>query len=117
MITRKRRLPIAALVLLAGFVTSPASALTQSEIQKLLASDGLSGDEFGRAVALDGDTAVIGTFAGAIMGELSGDESTTVRDTLKPATGATIGRILGTLSKLPIAMAIWAALTTAAFWP
>ncbi len=61
--------------------------------------------------------AVIGTFAGAILGELSAAPSATVRDSLKPATGATVGRILGTLSKLPIAMAIWAALTIAAFWP
>lgn len=61
--------------------------------------------------------AVIGTFAGAIFGELSGDANATVRSSLKPASGATIGRILGTLAKLPIAMAIWASLTIAALWP
>jgi uncharacterized protein YqgC (DUF456 family) len=61
--------------------------------------------------------AVIGTFIGAIVGELGAPEPPTVRDSIKPATGATIGRILGTLSKLPIAVAIWCALTVAAFWP
>ena len=34
--------------------------LTLNEAQKLLASDGMGGDEFGYTVALDGDTAVIG---------------------------------------------------------
>ncbi|UCD75224.1 MAG: DUF456 domain-containing protein [Phycisphaerales bacterium] len=69
--------------------------------------------------------AAIGTFAGAIIGELSapptevdGETTTaTVRGSLKPATGATIGRVLGTLSKLPIAIIIWLVLTIAAFWP
>lgn len=60
--------------------------------------------------------AVIGTFAGAIVGELSAEQAT-LRGSLKPATGATIGRILGTLSKLPIVFAIWFVLAVAAWWP
>ncbi len=60
--------------------------------------------------------AVIGTFVGAVIGERSAPEAT-LRSTLRPATGATIGRILGTLSKIPIAIAVWLALSIAAFWP
>lgn len=61
--------------------------------------------------------AVIGTFLGAIAGELSGPEGKRLQQTFRPATGATIGRILGTLSKVPIAVAVWIALSVAAFWP
>ena len=50
----------AALALLAGAITSPAWAMTQYEMQKLLASDGAPGDTFGSSVAVDKDTAVIG---------------------------------------------------------
>jgi len=60
--------------------------------------------------------AVIGTFVGAVVGELSGQAQSNVRVTLRPATGATIGRILGTVSKLPIALVIWIVLTVDAFW-
>jgi uncharacterized protein YqgC (DUF456 family) len=60
--------------------------------------------------------AVLGTFIGAIIGEISGREPMTMRQSLKPATGATIGRILGTLSKVPIAIIIWLVLTIDAFW-
>ena len=60
--------------------------------------------------------AVIGTFVGAVAGELT-IEGATTHGSLKPATGATIGRVLGTLAKIPIALAIWAALSVAAFWP
>jgi hypothetical protein len=61
--------------------------------------------------------AAIGTFIGAILGELTGAEGATVRGSLRPATGATIGRVLGTLSKIPIAVLVWATLTIAALWP
>jgi len=47
-------------VLLALFSTH-AAALTKTEVQKLLASDGASFDYFGVSVAVDGDTAVIGS--------------------------------------------------------
>jgi len=37
-----------------------STGITWSQQQKLIASDGQAGDEFGRAVSLDGDTALIG---------------------------------------------------------
>ncbi|MDY7109974.1 MAG: DUF456 domain-containing protein [Planctomycetota bacterium] len=60
--------------------------------------------------------AVVGTFIGAIVGEISGREPMTMRQSIKPATGATIGRVLGTLSKVPIALVIWLVLTIDALW-
>ena len=42
------------------FGVSPGYALTFSEVQKLLASDGASGDFFGNSISISGDTAVIG---------------------------------------------------------
>lgn len=59
--------------------------------------------------------AVIGTFVGAIVAETSHDGAS-VSGSIKPATGATIGRILGTLSKLPIGIAIWIVLSITAVW-
>ena len=60
--------------------------------------------------------AVMGTFVGAIIGELTAEKST-VKGTMKPALWATIGRVVGTTSKVGIAMAMWLALSVAAFWP
>ncbi len=60
--------------------------------------------------------AVMGTFVGAIIGELTIEQST-VRGTVKPAVWATIGRVVGTTSKVGIAMAMWLALSVSAFWP
>ncbi len=60
--TRIRGLLIAVLALLMGVIASPTWALTQNEIEKLLASDGAAFDGFGVSVAVDGDTAVIGAF-------------------------------------------------------
>ena len=58
--------------------------------------------------------ALIGTAAGAILGELShGNRS--LRDTARPATGAVIGRLLGTLAKLPCAAAVFVILAVAVF--
>jgi uncharacterized protein YqgC (DUF456 family) len=56
---------------------------------------------------------ILGTFVGAVLGELAADAQTRVGDTVRPATGATIGRILGTLAKLPLAVAVWALLVSA----
>ena len=50
-------LMIAATSLLAPFADAQ---VTQTEVQKLLASDKASYDRFGISVAIDGDTAVIG---------------------------------------------------------
>ena len=46
----------------AGFGPQPqsAEAALLSEVKKLLASDGASGDQFGRSVAINGGTAVVG---------------------------------------------------------
>lgn len=57
--------------------------------------------------------AVVGAVGGAILGELSRG-NVAIRDTAKPATGAAIGRVLGTLSKIPCAVVVWLVLTIAA---
>jgi hypothetical protein len=63
--------------------------------------------------------AVVGTFIGAVVGEMSAEreKARTLRGSLIPATGATIGRVIGTLSKLGIGIAVWLVLSVAAFWP
>lgn len=61
--------------------------------------------------------AIVGTFVGAVLGEITGKQPKTVRGSVKPAIGATIGRVIGTFSKIGIAMAVWIALSVAAFWP
>jgi len=48
------------IVVLVSIIVGPVQAATQNEIQKLIASDGGIVDEFGDAVAVDGNTAVIG---------------------------------------------------------
>jgi uncharacterized protein YqgC (DUF456 family) len=59
---------------------------------------------------------LLGTFAGAVVGELSA-QNATVRGTIRPATGATFGRILGTVGKMGVGIAVWLVLSVAAFWP
>jgi hypothetical protein len=71
--------------------------------------------------------AVLGTFIGAVVGEMSGTRDGrgapgqsvrgSFRESLLPATGATIGRVVGTLTKLGIGIAVWLVLSVAAFWP
>jgi len=48
-----------------------ASGGTWTQVQQLLASDGVDGDQFGHAVALDGTTAVISAWSATIDGNLS----------------------------------------------
>jgi len=60
--------------------------------------------------------ALLGTFIGAVVGELSA-EGATIGGTLKPATGATIARILATIAKVGVAVVIWIALSVSAFVP
>jgi len=60
--------------------------------------------------------ASIGAAIGAVAGELR-DPDKRLRDMIRPASGAAIGRFLGTVGKLPCALAVWVALTVAAFWP
>ena len=57
--------------------------------------------------------AVAGSFAGAVLVEVAAGRS--IEHTVKPATGAAIGRVLGTLGKLPFSVAVWAILSVAAF--
>lgn len=59
--------------------------------------------------------AVLGTFVGAVIGELSAERAT-LGGSMKPALGATIGRVLGTTGKVGIAIAVWLVLTFSAFW-
>jgi uncharacterized protein YqgC (DUF456 family) len=59
--------------------------------------------------------AIIGTFVGAIVGEISSTEAKTVRGSIKPATGAAIGRILATVGKVGITVVGWLVLSVAIF--
>ena len=59
--------------------------------------------------------ALLGCAGGAIIGEFNASRETTLKDTIKPAAGAVIGRILGTLAKLPCALAVWVILSVSAF--
>ncbi len=57
--------------------------------------------------------AMLGAGIGALIGEVSA-AGATVRGSLKPAGGAAIGRLLGTLGKIPFAAAVWGVLVVAA---
>ncbi|HWB20820.1 MAG TPA: DUF456 domain-containing protein [Phycisphaerales bacterium] len=59
--------------------------------------------------------AFIGTFLGAVLGELSHEDSTTVFATLRPAAGATAGRIVGTVAKIILTFVVWLALSVDAW--
>ncbi len=61
--------------------------------------------------------AIIGTFIGALVGEVTGEQPKTVTGSMKPALGATIGRVVGTVGKMGVAIVVWLALSVAAFWP
>ena len=61
--------------------------------------------------------AIVGTFVGAIVGETSGRQPQTLKGSMKPAIGASIGRIVASMSKVGIALAVWIVLCVAAFWP
>lgn len=60
--------------------------------------------------------ALLGCALGAIIGELNASSDTKLKDTLKPAAGAVVGRILGTLAKLPCALVVWVVLSISAFY-
>jgi uncharacterized protein YqgC (DUF456 family) len=55
-----------------------------------------------------------GTFAGAVLGEISAEQAMPMMRSLRPAAGATIGRVLGTVAKVGIAMVVWLVLVIAA---
>ena len=56
--TLRARLTLAATLAVAALVVLPGAALALE--QRLVASDGTAGDQLGRSVAVDGDTAVVG---------------------------------------------------------
>ena len=58
--------------------------------------------------------AILGTFVGAVIGEMSREQAT-VGGSMRPAWGATLGRVVGTVSKLAIAIGVWMALAIGAF--
>ncbi len=58
----------------------------------------------------------VGAAAGAIVGELSHPHMT-LEKSLKPASGAAVGRLAGTMMKLVLALMLWVGLTVAAFVP
>lgn len=60
--------------------------------------------------------AVIGAFVGAVIGEITSEPGRTWRSTIRPASGASIGRILGTAAKIPITFVVWLVLTVDVFW-
>ncbi len=60
--------------------------------------------------------ALLGTFIGAVIGEITA-EGATIGGTLKPATGATIARIIATIAKVGVGVVIWIALGVSAFVP
>jgi uncharacterized protein len=59
--------------------------------------------------------AAVGTFAGAALGEMTGERAPDVGGTVRAATGATIGRLAGTMGKTILACAAWVLLTLRAF--
>jgi uncharacterized protein len=59
--------------------------------------------------------AAAGTFAGAAIGEMTGERAPGVGGTVRAATGATIGRLAGTMGKTLLACAAWVLLTLRAF--
>jgi uncharacterized protein YqgC (DUF456 family) len=61
--------------------------------------------------------ALIGTFVGAALAERSASNPPDAGATLKAASGATVGRLLGTVGKAMAATMVWAVLCIQAFWP
>lgn len=57
--------------------------------------------------------AALGAVAGAVIGELT-REGVKLRETAKPAMGAAIGKVLGTIAKIPCAVVVWLVLAIAA---
>jgi uncharacterized protein YqgC (DUF456 family) len=58
--------------------------------------------------------ALIGAGVGAAVGELT-RPGMTVRRSIKPIAGAVVGRLLGTMLKLPFAIIAWLALSVLAY--
>lgn len=60
--------------------------------------------------------ALIGTFAGAMIAESTGPRARDGRSAFRAARGATVGRLLGTITKSVIATTVWVVLCVDAFW-
>jgi uncharacterized protein YqgC (DUF456 family) len=60
--------------------------------------------------------AAAGAFLGALVAELTGIERASAGSSLRAATGAAIGRVLGTFGKTILAVVIWVLLTVATVW-
>jgi uncharacterized protein YqgC (DUF456 family) len=58
--------------------------------------------------------ALLGVVLGAVVGEMA-FHGRALGDTVRPAAGAAIGRVVGSLAKLPCAFIAWAALSYDAF--
>lgn len=61
---------------------------------------------------------IVGALAGVALGAVVGEtvfHGRTARDAVRPAAGAAIGRVIGSLSKLPCSLVAWAALVYDAF--
>lgn len=56
--------------------------------------------------------ALVGTFAGALIAEV-GVRQSRFQDALRPAFGAALGRLFGTVGKVAVTFAAWAGLTAA----
>ncbi len=61
--------------------------------------------------------AIAGTFGGAVLGEVTGEQPKSVRGSMKPAVGATIGRLAGSMGRILITTIVWAILSVSAFLP
>lgn len=57
--------------------------------------------------------AIVGCGVGAVIGELRAAPDVRIQDTIKPATGAVVGRVLGAVAKLPCAFVVWVMLSVA----
>ena len=59
--------------------------------------------------------AMLGAALGAICGEIGGG-GRSLKGSIAPAAGAAGGRLVGTLAKIPFAVAAWLVLVVGAFW-
>lgn len=61
---------------------------------------------------------VVGALAGVAVGAAVGEiafHGRTARDAVRPAAGAAVGRVIGSLAKIPCSLVVWAALVYDAF--
>jgi uncharacterized protein YqgC (DUF456 family) len=61
---------------------------------------------------------IVGALAGVAIGAAIGEivfHGRTARDSVRPAAGAAVGRVIGSLAKLPCSLVAWAALVYDAF--